>query len=454
MLTEMLTYQGFEPWVSPQATLRSLTREGKVRSTQVIQPVAFGHPGAQQRHMVQVGDDVTTSGFGSLAGSFRKIIESGQIKMTPYHKKRLTVSKEIQVLRRSQPFGVYYSVANEDGSESTPVAAHGLSTRVQNVHFDVLPKKYIDAGVISDLGLRINDAISDTQLAVWEKSLKQFDLATFIGELPEAIKYGLSKVAGGATALSRFARSNPGYRRVRGLNARQMLRSSDRSIRALGGRWLEYRYAIMPLILSAQDAAKLMRKSAARYVTERSRKDIAIAYEPIPFDGEGLYVRRSGNVLIRSTCKAMFKGANHNLLARTGINPFVMAWELVPMSFVVDWFINIGDYIFAHTAVDFASSRSAVTSVKTNETKETIYRVQDQFPGSVKNTNWGPRTVHPPYEMTHEVVVMREVLEEYLRFTWTRPEVDLSIEARLNWMRIVDAIALGYSPTVKLLRSL
>ena len=45
-----------------------------------------------------------------------------------------------------------------------------------------------------------------------------------------------------------------------------------------------------------------------------------------------------------------------------GSNPLLTAWEKVPYSFVVDWFIPIGDFIAQYSATDGLSFISGTTS--------------------------------------------------------------------------------------------
>lgn len=64
---------------------------------------------------------------------------------------------------------------------------------------------------------------------------------------------------------------------------------------------------------------------------------------------------------------------NARLASQLGfVNPAVVAWELVPFSFVVDWFVNVGDVLSSYTDfLGFKFLESSVTSF--NKDRVTTY---------------------------------------------------------------------------------
>lgn len=82
--------------------------------------------------------------------------------------------------------------------------------------------------------------------------------------------------------------------------------------------------------------------------------------------GNGAYMRRitsSGKVFVKQG--ATFKLENQNLFLanRLGlVNPLAIAWEVVPFSFVVDWFSNVGAYIESFTDLVGLSYTDAYTT--------------------------------------------------------------------------------------------
>jgi len=64
----------------------------------------------------------------------------------------------------------------------------------------------------------------------------------------------------------------------------------------------------------------------------------------------------------------VFDSPNALLLSQLGlVNPASLAWELVPFSFVVDWFANVGDFLASFTdTVGCTLSNTAVTTTREN----------------------------------------------------------------------------------------
>lgn len=55
---------------------------------------------------------------------------------------------------------------------------------------------------------------------------------------------------------------------------------------------------------------------------------------------------KSGNIDVRCEAEVWVSNPNLWLANQLGlVNPALVAWELVPFSFVVDWFVNVGDFL-------------------------------------------------------------------------------------------------------------
>lgn len=110
-------------------------------------------------------------------------------------------------------------------------------------------------------------------------------------------------------------------------------------------------------------------------------------------------------------------------------NPTAVAWELVPFSFVADWFVGIGDYLAAQTALlglEVLDGGTSQLSVRTYTT-----RVTGVNPGA-----WNSRFsgVGPS-----GVIVSRK----YVRNVWDgAPPTFPAYGTGLNTKRIADAAAL------------
>lgn len=120
--------------------------------------------------------------------------------------------------------------------------------------------------------------------------------------------------------------------------------------KAPANRWLEYQYGWKPLMGSIHDLGGrlqgqlkypliLSAKSTARFDHSVQRKD----------QGYDFSAEESGSVTTRYWARV-----TNNLSAQVEaaglINPASIAWELVPFSFVVDWFVPVGNVLDAMTA--------------------------------------------------------------------------------------------------------
>lgn len=120
-----------------------------------------------------------------------------------------------------------------------------------------------------------------------------------------------------------------------------------------GNRWLEYQYGWKPLIddvstlveLANGQSKALLLMTAKRRTTENESLPVNTQSSVYAFSAEGY---------IRNECFTRLDYAITDpkiaMLESLGLlNPFSLAWELVPFSFVIDWLIPIGNCLDALT---------------------------------------------------------------------------------------------------------
>ncbi|DAD51087.1 TPA_asm: maturation protein [ssRNA phage SRR7976300_2] len=107
--------------------------------------------------------------------------------------------------------------------------------------------------------------------------------------------------------------------------------------------WLKYRYVISTGVLDAQEAAKGLAKSKI--------KEALAAYLPVAYYGtstmtvDGVNIVCRVRIIVRSTVRDALSKAYDQLLNWGLIPDLYLLWDLVPYSFVVDWFLPISDVL-------------------------------------------------------------------------------------------------------------
>lgn len=156
------------------------------------------------------------------------------------------------------------------------------------------------------------------------------------------------------------------YRYLRGGNFRRALnelsvdpkrkhRSKTRNAaHEASALWLEYWFGWSPTVNDMHNTALVLASEpilAQVRATGSSRVSLPPATTVV--DSGGDYRRvctESGFVLMKQGCTVEVENPNLFLGNRLGlINPASIAWELVPFSFVVDWFVKFGDCLSGFT---------------------------------------------------------------------------------------------------------
>jgi len=121
--------------------------------------------------------------------------------------------------------------------------------------------------------------------------------------------------------------------------------------RAIANGWLELQYGWMPLMSDINGAIKVLEAqmiTQKEYVSVKSKRHIEESSSSVDksdnrFTDDILY---STKYTVIATAKMRRVSQAFRLAAELGFtNPALVAWELVPFSFVVDWAIPIGSFI-------------------------------------------------------------------------------------------------------------
>jgi hypothetical protein len=118
------------------------------------------------------------------------------------------------------------------------------------------------------------------------------------------------------------------------------------------GKWLEYRYGWMPLMHSIWDAIDTINRDiSARDIPIKARSGYTNNRRNLYVSGSGSYTSprltvTTQNASVRSEVSYLFTiPAGHRISDWTSLNPLAIAWELTPLSFVGDWFVNVSEVL-------------------------------------------------------------------------------------------------------------
>lgn len=135
-----------------------------------------------------------------------------------------------------------------------------------------------------------------------------------------------------------------------------------RRSRHAASTWLEYHFGWSPLLGDIYNACDLLQ---AKYPDSRLIKARGSANgkgsKPLVIDTE-IY-SLEGNVGVEIGAEISISNPNLFLANRLGvINPASVAWELIPFSFLVDWFIPVGKFLDSYTDFVGLSLKSSYTT--------------------------------------------------------------------------------------------
>lgn len=157
-----------------------------------------------------------------------------------------------------------------------------------------------------------------------------------------------------ADVANLIAKARRAWRRKDLRLAADLLRVSFKGQRKLPQDWLAYQYGVKPFLSDVHGAMEALYESANKnpdnwMVSGKGRAGDSLYKEEYLYGEPGSMDSLRG---ISSGRQSVFvridAGPTNALLAAAAslglTNPAQVAWELVPFSFVIDWFLPIGDY--------------------------------------------------------------------------------------------------------------
>jgi hypothetical protein len=177
-----------------------------------------------------------------------------------------------------------------------------------------------------------------------------------------ALEKVYDQIRGNSNLVVDFAESAATLRMLRGtLNMRGLMssffnelvvprgRSGQRRLDYITGRCLEYRYGWMPLVNSVYDAMDNLSRQVTQLEPTIKGRSSALERRVVR-SGSGSYsdpsVRSDIELKYRTEYGIQFRlPPGLQIYDWTSLNPLAIAWELTPLSFVADWFVNVSQQL-------------------------------------------------------------------------------------------------------------
>jgi len=224
-----------------------------------------------------------------------------------------------------------------------PFASQGVS--LSNQTFSAIVSNTVREKAFAKLQGRINDnAQWGVNLAEYRQSMSM--MTRRLTQIFRSLRYlrkGDLISAGRELGVSKLPKSFQGASHAKNAS------------KSLANTWLEFSFGWKPLVEDIyssvdllQTPIKSIRPRAASTETLIRRVETGSQNSPSGFwtldDIQGLGYCRMG-------CEVTINNPNLFLANNLGlVNPAVVVWELIPFSFVVDWFANVGSFLNSGTA--------------------------------------------------------------------------------------------------------
>lgn len=274
----------------------------------------------------QYSDSETSWMEDVVTPHYRKLVASGQIINNPMHK--ITTFEKYTG-------GTYYQGLLQY-STNTPVTYNGYRNEGQYLSWLYNNGlRYLTPDSLDVLTLR--DLAVTTAFA--RASANETELLASMGELNETIS-SLKSIFGRAVGI---------IMALKRLDLKRL--AKEITPKELANRYMEARYAIRPLVYDVSNIlnafsnkSKSLRMTSRGGVTETAeRHDVAVVYSHTLYD---VYCARQVTYTVTAKAGVLTVIEHLTQLNVWGIDRiFTSAWELIPLSFVVDWFFNVGKII-------------------------------------------------------------------------------------------------------------
>lgn len=239
---------------------------------------------------------------------------------------------------------------------------------------------------------------------------------------------------------------------------RDAKRSGIKRLKELPGntadQWLEFRYGVMPLIYTIQDAADYLEKQRSRLDPKRIKTVRSKEKDSTSFRHD-YGIEPSYEFVMTRTIAGMKKLRVTAIVYWRQSKPLTTqvelglglrhlpetAWELTGMSFVMDWFLSVGDWIESWRFNPEFEILGATTSVKMD--------VEGSTHCTLSN---GPYGWMLESQSMLQAPLTASVFDRYVEEGHPPLLPQFAGLANMNFSRYADSLALLYKPVVRAMR--
>lgn len=389
---------------------RSSTAGGPSLEFRDVDSTSWSNYGAARLQTGGTIEDQLTPGY------FRKERDGLLLPINPYTVRKFEISG-------STDFSIEYAVLRNSGTTlNRSRSVSGM--RGPWIPFTSNPwSQWLGKPIPPDL---ITAALADMRDGM-------FDVGTFLAELGPTTKM-VSK------ALSSWTRRSHVITEAIRSRRRSRRRSLQELMDEFTNAWLEVRYGWRPLyydLLSAQEALENMSKGLS-LVRGASTRHIDTYDQTTKVTNGHCYqeLNRTVSISARASCIGEL-----DYSVPLTFDPVVTAWEVVPFSFVFDWFVDVGTFLRAYSPFARGELKGACTTIHVEGTAQLSCGID--FPSGIIQQQVR-RIGQPP------VWALKAIKRTPIKPGFTPPR----FHPRLNAFKVVDLVALANQTRSGVVRNL
>lgn len=249
------------------------------------------------------------------------------------------------------------------------------------------------SGVITDLRLKVKDQKVNLGQAFAERRMTAnllADTLTRIANATLAFRKGNWKQAKRLLEQKRSRKYLEALKKKHPLTWDRLMRKPAAAWKQAPASWLEFQYGWNPLINDVMGSIELLRSMddpVDWHLTAKASRQEKASY-PVSFRNATYLVQISGKGTA-STFRGMFGRVDYHpsnsflstLSNNSGLsNPLLLQWELLPYSFVLDWGVQVGDWISSLDATQYMEFVGGSLTDRRELILEGLLPVDDRHP--------------------------------------------------------------------------